>query len=35
MKLSCFQDISIESNANALVLSDIDGSGPREKAYIL
>ena len=35
MKVSCFQDISIESNANAPVLSDIDGSGPREKAYIL
>ena len=32
MKVSCFQDISIyiESNVNAPVLSDIDGSGLRE-----
>ena len=35
MKASCFQDISIESNANARVLSDIDGRGPRENAYIV
>ena len=30
MKVSCFQYITIESNANDPVLSDIDGSGPRE-----
>ena len=35
MKVSCFQDISIVSNSNSPVLSDVDGSGPREKAYIL
>ena len=34
MSVSCFQDISIYT-ANASVPNDIDGSGPREKAYIL
>ena len=35
MYVSCLQDISIGPTANAPVLSDIDGSGPRDKAYIL
>ena len=34
MNVSYFQDINI-LQFNALVLINIDGSGPREKAYIL
>ena len=34
MNVSCFQDI-VYGTANAPVLSDIDGSGPRENAHIL
>ena len=35
MNVSCFQVINIGPTANAPVLSDIDDSGPREKAHIL